>query len=66
VIYTQAKEDREIRRHFDFLRTRGFLKGQTEIFDVEELPGVQGIKALRVEIDFESSAISERTTRMSK
>jgi len=33
---------------------------------VEELPGVQGLKALRVEIDLNSPVISERTARMSK
>jgi hypothetical protein len=66
VIYTQPQEGREIRRYIDFLRSQGFLKGETEALDVEELPGVQGLKALRVEIDLNSSVISERVARMSK
>ena len=66
VIYTQPQEGREIRRYIDFLRSQGFLKGDTEVLDVEELPGVQGLKALRVEIDLNSPVISERANRMSK
>jgi len=66
VIYSQPQEGREIRRYIDFLRSQGFLKGDTEALDVEELPGVQGLKALRVEIDLNSPVISERTARMSK
>ncbi len=66
VIYTQPQEGREIRRYIDFLRSQGFLKGDTETLDVEELPGVQGLKAFRVEIDLNSPVISERAKRMSK
>jgi hypothetical protein len=66
VIYSQPQEGREMRRYIDFLRSQGYLKGDTEAVDVEELPGVQGLKALRVEIDLNSPVILERTTRMSK
>jgi len=66
VIYTQPQEGREIRRYIDFLRTQGFLKGETEALDVEELPGVHGLKALRVEIALSSPVISERVKRMAK
>ena len=66
VVYTQPQEGREIRRYIDFLRSQGFLKADTEALEVEELPGVQGLKALRVEIDLNSPVISERTARMSK
>ncbi len=66
VIYTQPQEGREIRRYIDFLRSQGFLKGETEALDVEELPGVHGLKALRVEIDLSSPVISERVNRMAK
>jgi len=66
VIYTQPQEGREIRRYIDFLRSQGFLKGEAEALDVEELPGVQGLKAFRIEIDLSSPVISERINRMSK
>jgi len=66
VIYTQPQEGREIRRYLDFLRSQGFLKGEMEALDVEELPGVQGLRALRVEIDLSSPVIAERVNRMTK
>ena len=66
VIYTQPQEGREFRRYIDFLRSQGFLKGDTEALDVEELPGVQGLRAFRVEIDVNSPVISERVNRMAK
>ena len=66
VIYTQPQEGREIRRYLDFLRSQGFLKGEVEALDVEELPGVQGLRALRVEIDLTSPVIAERVNRMTK
>ncbi|RJR50631.1 MAG: GAF domain-containing protein [Desulfobacteraceae bacterium] len=66
VVYSQPQEGREIRRYIDFLRSQGFIKGGTEALEIEELPGVQGLKALRAEIDLESSALSERMSRMLK
>lgn len=66
VIYTQPQEGREIRRYIDFLRSQGFLKGEPEALDVEELPGVQGLKALRVEIDLNSPVVAERIKRLAK
>jgi hypothetical protein len=66
VVYSQPREGREVRRYIDFLRSQGFLKGKMEALEVEELPGVQGLKALRAEIDLESPVLSERATRMSK
>jgi len=66
VIYTQPQEGREIRRYLDFLHSQGFLKGEMEALDVEELPGVQGLRALRVEIDLSSPVIAERVNRMTK
>jgi len=66
VVYTQPQEEREIRRYIHFLQIQGFLTGEMEALDVEELPGVTGLKALRVEIDLDSPVISERVHRMAK
>jgi len=64
VVFSQPQEGREVRRYMDFLRSKGYLKGEMESLDVEELPGVQGLKALRVSVDLESPVIAERVTRM--
>jgi len=41
-------------RHISFLQAEGYLTHDVERLDVEELPGVQGLKALRVGVDFDS------------
>lgn len=64
VVYSQPQEAREIRRYIDYLQSQGYLTGDLESLDVEELPGVQGLKALRIGINLESNILSERAERM--
>ncbi|GAB3820640.1 hypothetical protein GCM10028895_21260 [Pontibacter rugosus] len=52
IVYTQQKEAEEYVRYLDFLRSEGYIEGAIEYLDVEELQGVQGLKALRVSINF--------------
>ncbi|MBW1778266.1 MAG: GAF domain-containing protein, partial [Deltaproteobacteria bacterium] len=51
VVYSHPKEGREIRRHIEFLKSEGWLTGSTESLELGDLPGVQGLKALRVEVN---------------
>ncbi len=60
IVYSSPEEEREIRHHIDFLRTEGYLNGEVERLDLEELPGVQGLKSIRVGVDMTSQALSER------
>jgi hypothetical protein len=64
IVYSHPEEAREMRRHIRFLQSEGFLNGELETLDLEELPGIQGLKSLRVGINLESSAISERLRQM--
>ncbi len=66
LVFSQPKEGRETYRYLEFLGSKGYLKGDLESLDVEELPGVQGLKALRASIDLESPVIAERVNRMIK
>ena len=59
VVYSQPDEMREMLQHIDFLRSEGYLVGNPENVDLESLPGVQGLKALRIGVNLESEAISE-------
>jgi hypothetical protein len=59
VVYSQPDEMREILQHIDFLRSEGYLIGNPENVDLESLPDVEGLKALRIGINLESEAISE-------
>jgi hypothetical protein len=60
VVYSQSAERIEIIRHLDYLRGEGFLSDDLERLELEEMPGVQGLKALRVGIDLESEALARR------
>ena len=54
IIYTQDKEAREYERYFEYLRAKGMIKGEAENLEVEPLQGMQGLKALRITINYES------------
>ncbi|MBU1740296.1 MAG: GAF domain-containing protein, partial [Proteobacteria bacterium] len=60
IIYSQRSEAQEMTRHLEYLRDQGYLTGQFERLDLEDLPGVQGLMALRMEINLASAALSER------
>jgi len=64
VVFSQSQEGSEVRRHMEFLASKGYLKGGIEVLEVEELPGVQGLKTMRASIDLESAVVAERVTRL--
>jgi GAF domain len=60
VVYSSREEEQGIRQHIDFLLSEGYLKGSPEHFVLDALPDVQGLKALRVEVDPESKAFADK------
>ena len=60
LVYSQPEEAREMRRHIEHLQQEGFLLPEVERHALEDLPGVKGLKALRVSIDLESEALARR------
>ena len=60
IVYSHAEEANEMLRHVHFLRSEGYLNGETEALELEDLPGLQGLKSLRVGVNLESQALSER------
>jgi hypothetical protein len=56
VVYTSTAEAREMRQHIEFLVEEKELTGRPEFLDLEDLPGVQGLKALRVQVFAEGAA----------
>jgi GAF domain-containing protein len=64
MVYSTPAEGREMRRHISFLQARGFLMNDRESLDLEELPGVKGLKALRVGVNLKSSAMEQRLDRL--
>jgi len=64
IVFSQSAEAQEMTRHLEYLRGEGYLTGEIERLDLEDLPGVQGLRALRVEINLASAALSERLEEM--
>jgi hypothetical protein len=56
VVYSHPKEGRDIRRHIDYLQSRAQLSRDVETIDLEDLPGVRGLKALRVGVNLRAGA----------
>ncbi len=53
IVYTQPEEAQEYSEYIEYLQEQGLLTGETEHFELEELQGVAGLKALRVTIKTE-------------
>jgi len=61
IVYTQKKEEIEYRRYIQFLQHKNMLGNVIETFDVEDLQGVTGLKALRVAVTYNSNQRVEGT-----
>ena len=53
IVYSQAKDAAEYTEYIEFLQNQGLLKRGIEKYDLEELQGVSGLKALRIDINFD-------------
>lgn len=51
IVYTQQKEAAEYLRYIEYLRSIDYLTGETEFFELDELQGANGLKALRIEVN---------------
>jgi len=53
IVYSQTKEAEEYLEYIEFLQNQHLFKPGVEHHDLEELQGVVGLKALRVDVQFE-------------
>ncbi len=60
VVYSQMAEAREMRRHIEYLQEEGLLTEQVERHALEDLPGVHGLRALRLTVDLDSPELAAR------
>ena len=56
MVYSNPSEGREIRQHIDFLASTGKLTDNFETLELDDMPDVRGLKAIRVEVNLESMA----------
>jgi len=56
VIYSRESEAEEYRQYFNFLKTKNYISDEVETFELEDMQGVRGLKALRISVnnDFEN------------
>jgi hypothetical protein len=55
IVYTLPKEASEYEEYIEFLQTRNLLKPGIEKLELEALQGVIGLKALRVDINYDNT-----------
>lgn len=60
IIYSQKDDEQEYRQYIDLLQKNGLLNDDIERFDVEDLQGVSGLKALRVGVRYETVATADQ------
>ncbi|MBU4564778.1 MAG: GAF domain-containing protein [Desulfarculus sp.] len=60
MVFSSLEEVREMRRHVEHLQEQGFLLQEVERHELEDLPGVRGLKALRVGINLDGEALARR------
>ena len=61
IVYTQKKEEMEYRRYIQLLQHKNMLGNVIESFDVEDLQGVTGLKALRVAVTYNTNQRADGT-----
>jgi hypothetical protein len=65
IVYSQAKDATEYMEYIEFLQNQKLLKPGVEQLDLEELQGVIGLKALRVDVNFEHDGKAESKIELS-
>lgn len=61
IVYSQKQEEVEYRRYIRFLQHKNMLGNIIETFEVEDLQGVTGLKALRVSVQYDTNKQQEGT-----
>ena len=64
IIYSQERDAEEYRRYIVYLKNKGLLTGELEQFELEELQGVSGLKALRIAVNTESTSIIDEVKKL--
>jgi hypothetical protein len=61
IVYSHPEEAEEMGRHVDFLQSEGYLTGSVENIELEDLPGVRGLRSLRVSVDLDSQVLAAKS-----
>jgi len=64
IVYTQSEDLDHYLNYVSFLTYQGYFIGEPELFDIEDLDGVIGLKAIRLVVNFER-VVTETDTKIS-
>jgi GAF domain-containing protein len=65
IVYSQNKDAEEYTEYIEFLQNKNLLKPGIEHLDLEELQGVIGLRALRVDVNFDDMFPQEKKLELS-
>ena len=66
IVYSQSRDAAEYTEYIEFLQSKKLLKPAIEHHDLEELQGVSGLKALRVDVNFEEDHPKDEKVELSE
>jgi hypothetical protein len=66
IVYSQQKELNEYLEYIDFLQHEGWLTGEPEHLELEELQGISGMKAIRIAVNYETESTEIKQVELSK
>ncbi len=52
IVYSQDRDAIEYRKYLKYLYNKGYIKSKIEDYELENLQGISGLRALRIEIDY--------------
>ncbi len=64
IVYSHSKDAAEYIEYIEFLQNKKLLKPGIEHHDLEEMQGVVGMKALRVEVNFDELPVVEKKSEL--
>ena len=62
IIYSQEEDAIEYKKYLSFLYSKGYVESNVENHDLENLQGISGLRALRVEVKYKNSTPEEEIT----
>ena len=65
IVYSQPQEALEYRGYIEYLQASGYLTEGVEEVELEELPGAQGLQALRVTVEMHGADAAQRERQAS-
>lgn len=63
IVYSQEQDANEYRTYLQFLASKGYLKHDIEDHALEDLQGVHGLRALRVQVDYSGALTVDELIR---